>query len=169
MEIASLIEEAKRVYAAVGLDCGHGLMPPASEAAIDVITQELGLPVPPELREVYRVHGGQEEVGAGVTGLFGWHRLLTPRQGIENHQLYCDTCVQDPTTFPPAPGAWASWVPELIPFASFNDYDLCVHAASGDVWEFRPGSGLIRHRPSIAAVLREVIAAVRAGREPQVD
>jgi len=59
-------------------------------------------------------------------------------------------------------------VPELIPFATFNDYDLCAHAESGEVWEFRPGSGLLLHRPSVAAVLREVIAAVQAGREPQL-
>ena len=113
-------------------------------------------------------HGGQEEVGAGVTGLFGWHRLISPRESVENHRIYCETCVCDPTTFPPAPGAWGSWVPELIPFATFNDCDLCVHAASGEVWEFQPGGGLLLHRPSIAAVLREVLAAVRSGAEPQL-
>jgi hypothetical protein len=60
-------------------------------------------------------------------------------------------------------------VPELIPFATFNDCDLCIHATSGEVWEFRPGGGLLLHRPSIAAVLQEVIAAVRAGREPRLE
>jgi hypothetical protein len=168
VEVASLVEEAKRVYAAAGLDCGDGLLPPASDPEIDSLGEALGLPVPAELRAVWRIHGGQEDVGAGVTGLFGWHRLISPRQAAENHRIYCETCVCDPTTFPPAPGTWGSWVPELIPFATFNDCDLCVHAASGEVWEFRPGGGLLLHRPSIAAVLRELIAAVRAGREPQL-
>src|SRR4051812_11015290 len=86
-EVASLIEEAKRVYAAAGLDCGDGLLPPAPEASISALGEELGFPVPPELREVYRTHGGQQEVGAGVTGLFGWHRLITPREAAENHRL----------------------------------------------------------------------------------
>ena len=39
----------------------------------------------------------------------------------------------------------------------------------GEVWEFIPNCGLIRHRQSIAAVLKEVIAAVRAGREPKLE
>ena len=168
MEVASLIEEAKRVYADVGLDCGDALLPPAPDADIDALGEELGVPVPAELRTVWRVHGGQEEVGAGVTGLFGWHRLISPRQSADNHRLYCETCVIEPESFPPTPGAWGSWVPELIPFATFNDCDLCIHAGSGQVWEFRPGGGLLLSRPSIAAVLREVIAAVRAGREPEL-
>jgi hypothetical protein len=58
--------------------------------------------------------------------------------------------------------------PRLIPFASWDAYDLCIDAESGEVWEFIPNNGLIRHRPSIAAVLREVIEAVRTGREPQL-
>jgi hypothetical protein len=169
VEVASLIEDAKRVYDAAGLDCGDGLLPPAPEAAIDAVGQELGLPVPPELREVWRAHGGQEQVGAGVTGLFGWHRLITPAQAVEYNRLYCETCIIDRATFPPPPGAWGSWVPELIPFATFNDCDLCVHVGSGEVWEFRPGGGLLRQRPSIAAVLQEVITAVRAGGEPQLE
>jgi len=31
MAVSSLIEEAKRVYAAAGLDCGNALLPPADE------------------------------------------------------------------------------------------------------------------------------------------
>ena len=85
MTIRALKEEAKRVYAAAGLDCGHGLLPPAEEAAVEAITRELALTLPRELREVYRVHGGQEYVGAGVTGLFGEHRLHSPSEVIEHH------------------------------------------------------------------------------------
>ena len=60
VEVASLIEEAKRVYSAACLDCGEGLLPPASDADIDAIGEQLGLPVPPELRELYQTHGGQD-------------------------------------------------------------------------------------------------------------
>jgi cell wall assembly regulator SMI1 len=169
VEIASLIDEAKRVYAEAGLDCGDGLLPPASEADIDAVGVELGLPLPSELRELWRAHGGQEEVGAGVSGLFGWHRLITPAAAVEHNRLYGETCIIDRTTYPPAPGAWGSWVPELIPFATFNDDDLCVHSASGEVWAFRPGSGLGLRRPSIATALRELISAARAGREPVLE
>jgi hypothetical protein len=168
VEVAALIEEAKRVYAAAGLDCGDGLLPPAADAAVDALGQALGLPVPAELRALWRAHGGQQEVGAGVSGLFGWHRLLSPREALEIHRIYCDTCPSD-APFPPGPGQRGSWVPELIPFATFNDYDLCAHAASGEVWEFRPAGRLLLHRPSITAVLRGLIAAVRAGREPRLE
>jgi len=166
--VESLIAEAKEVYAAAGLDCGHGLLPPADDAAVDGIVTALSLPVPAELREVYRIHGGQAYVPPGVSGLFGEHRLLTPAEVVENHRMYTENCLRDPLpAFPPADGEWGYWVSELIPFASWDAYDLCVHAATGEVWEFIPNAGLIRHRPSIAAVLREVIAAVRRGGEPQ--
>jgi hypothetical protein len=166
--VAALVEDAKRVYADAGLDCGIGLLPPAPDADIDAVGEELGLPVPAELRELWRAHGGQEEFGAGVTGLFGWHRVLPPAKAVEFNRLYGETCIIDRATYPPAAGVWGSWVPELIPFATFNDQDLCVHAESGQVWEFRPGGGLLRSWPSIAAVLAEVIAAVREGREPEL-
>jgi hypothetical protein len=169
MTVASLIAEVKRVYAAAGLDCGHALLPPADEEAVESIAQALALPVPPELREVYRTHGGQEYVSPGVTGLFGEHRLHTPAEVVEHHRMFAHNCLLDPLpVFPPSANAWGYWVPQLIPFASWDAYDLCIHASTGEVWEFIPNCGLIRHRPSIAAVLREVLEAVRAGRQPQV-
>ena len=165
----SLIAEAKRVYAEAGLDCGDALLPPATDAALDGIGAALSLTVPLELRAVYRVHGGQEYVPPGVTGLFGEHRLHTPAEVVEHHQMFAENCLLDPRpAFPPAAGEWGYWVPELIPFASWDAYDLCIHAGTGKVWEFIPNTGLIRHRRSIAAVLREVIAAVRAGGPPQL-
>jgi hypothetical protein len=83
--------------------------------------------------------------------------------------MFTENCLLDPLPlFPPRAGEWGYWVPQLIPFASWDAYDLCVHAESGDVWEFIPNCGLIRHRQSVAAVLREVIDAVRSGREPQL-
>jgi hypothetical protein len=115
------------------------------------------------------VHGGQEIVSAGVTGLFGEHRLHTPGEVVEHHQMFAENCLLNPPpVFPPAADDWGYWVPELIPFASWDAYDLCIHAGTGEVWEFIPNTGLIRHRPSIAAVLREVIAAVHAGGSAQL-
>ncbi|MFO0960910.1 MAG: SMI1/KNR4 family protein [Isosphaeraceae bacterium] len=169
MVISTLIEEAKRVYAAAGLDCGDALLPPADEGALEAINELLGLEVPSELREVYRVHGGQGYVAASVTGLFGMHRLHTPAEIIEHHQMFADHCLLDPLPeFPPPADQWGYWVPQLIPFASWDAYDLCVDAQTGEVWEFIPNSGLIRHRTSIAAVLQEVIEAVQSGREPHL-
>jgi hypothetical protein len=169
MAVASLISELKQAYTSAGLDCADGLMPPADQSAIAMLAQQVSMPVPIELEEVYRVHGGQEYVSPGVTGLFGQHRLHTPDEVVEHHRMYCENCLLDPLpAFPPRPSDWGYWVPQLIPFASWDAYDLCVHSESGEVWEFIPNTGLIRHRPSIAAVLREVLAAVRAGGEPQL-
>jgi hypothetical protein len=169
MGVADLIEEAKRAYDAAGLDCGDALLPPADESAIQEIAGALSLPIPAELRDVYRVHGGQRYFEPGVSGLFGEHRLHSPAEVVEHHQMFADICLHDPLpAFPPPADEWGYWVPQLIPFASWDAYDLCIHAESGEVWEFIPNCGLIRHRPSITAVLREVIAAVRAGGQPQL-
>lgn len=163
MTIAALIEEAKQAYAAAALDCGDGLLPPAADAGAD-IRAALGLVVPPDLLAVYRVHGGQEYISPGVTGLFGQHRLHAPAEVVENYQTFSENCLWDPLpAFPPAPDTWGYWVPQLLPFASWDAYDLCVHTGTSEVWEFIPNTGLIRHRPGIAAVLEEVIAAVKSG------
>ncbi len=169
MTVASLLAQLKQAYAAAGLDCGDGLWPPANERGIRALSQELAMPLPPELQEVYRTHGGQDDIGPGVTGLFGEHRLLSPAEVLEHYRMFQENCLLDPLpAFPPAPGEWGYWVPQLIPFASWDAYDLCVHSTTGEVWEFIPNTGLIRHRPSIAAVLREVLEAVRSGGEPQL-
>lgn len=170
MTVASLIAEAKEVYASAGLDCGDALLPPAEESAIDWLAGQLSMHVPPELREVYRIHGGQEYVPPGVTGLFGEHRLHTPAEVLDHHRLLCENClIHNPfPTFPPPENEWGYWVPQLIPFASWDAFDLCIHSETGEVWEFIANTGLIRHRPSVEAVLREVLTAVRAGGEPQL-
>ena len=66
MSLTLLIDQATQVYAAAGLDCGNGLLPPLDTAAIDALAQALALPLPPELRELYTVHGGQEYVAAAT-------------------------------------------------------------------------------------------------------
>ena len=165
----TLIAEAKLVYAVAGLDCGDALLPPADQAEVDGISVALSLALPAELRELFRVHGGQRYVSPGVTGLFGEHRLHTPAEVIELHRMFAKYSLLDPLpVFPPSANDWGHWIPDLIPFASWDANYLCVHATTGQVWEFGTNTGLIRHRPSIAAVLREVIAAVRAGGEPQM-
>lgn len=169
--IEALIAEAKQVYELAGLDCGHGLLPPASEDKIASIATRLSLPVPEELRAVYQVHGGQNYIDPGVTGLFGEHRLHTPDELVEHQQMHVEnylTAFDPPPVYPPAAGQSAEWVPELLPFASWDAYELCIHAHTGEVWEFLPIEGLTRRRDNIAAVLSEVIVAVRAGGEAQM-
>jgi cell wall assembly regulator SMI1 len=167
-KIAALLEELKHAYSEAGLDCGEGLLPPADKVALDLMVCQLGLPLPPEMRDVLLVHGGQKEIGAGVTGLFGAHRLKTPAEVAEHHQLYCETCLHDPLpAFPPLPGQYCSWVPQLIPFADWNADELCIDSVSGEVWEFTPNQ-LHRHWQSITAVLEEILATVRSGEEPRL-
>lgn len=64
--------------------------------------------------------------------------------------------------FPPAAGESGYWVPELLPFASWDAYDLCIPVRCGEVWEFNPSSGLIVPWTSISDVLEEVRTVVRA-------
>lgn len=172
MLVEALIAEAKAAYEKAGLNCGHGLLPPAAKDAVEQMALELSLPIPDELRAVYDVHGGQEYIPPGITGLFGEHRLHSPSEVVEHHKIYVENYLiafDPPPTFPPlAADDPGYWVPELIPFASWDAYELCIHAVTGEVWEFLPSSGLIRQRASIATVLEEVIAALRTGNEPQL-
>jgi cell wall assembly regulator SMI1 len=168
MSVASLLAELKDAYARADLDCGDQLLPPASKTALDELAEGLSLPLPPALLEVYRVHGGQKYVSPGVTGLFGEHRLLTPRQAGEKHRMLRKYWPESMRPFPPGPDEMGWWVPQLIPFANWDRHDLCIDSESGQVWNFAAHWGLTLHRPSVAAVLREVLEAVRAGEEPQL-
>lgn len=168
MGLAEIIEEAKTVYAAAGLNCGDGLLAPAEEHAIDAIAAKLALPVPEELRNLYRTHGGQDYISPGITGLFGSHRLLTPSQLVEQQLMISGNCddYYPEANLPRPEYEWPYWDYRLLPFASWDAYDLCIHADSGNVWEFEPYSGLMRRWPNIEAVLSEAVAAVRAGKHP---
>ncbi len=169
MDLSSLIEEAKQVYESAGLASGQGLLPPAEPAALADMAQALAMPIPAELRALYQVHGGQEYVAPGTTGLFGEHRQHTPAEVVEHYQMFAEHCLLDPLPpFPPPEDEWGYWVPALIPFASWDANELCIHAQSGEVWEFIPDLGLTRHLPSIAAALQELITAIREGQEAEL-
>jgi hypothetical protein len=167
MPIIILLEELTEAYTKDLSDCVDGLLPPASEETIREVEGRLGQRIPNELRELWRVYGGQKGIGPGITGLFGQHRLHSPHETLERHQMNLDNCLQDPLPeFPPHPGTWGYWIPDLIPFASWDAYDLCIHSHYGDVWEFNPYTGLTKYQPSIAAVLNELIHSVKSGRKP---
>jgi hypothetical protein len=161
--VASLLGQLKRAYLDAGLDCGDRLLPPLPKTELDRLSHELGLPLPPELVEVYAAHGGQEYFGSGTTGLFGWHRLWAPDAVLRTHQMYVEIIngMHNNDT----------WDPLLIPFASWDAYDLCIHSRSGGVYEFTANSGCSLHRigPSIEAVLRQLVGAVRSGAEPRLQ
>jgi hypothetical protein len=155
--LAPLIAELKDAYRAAGLACADGLLPPAPKTELDRLAHELSLALPADLLEVYAVHGGQQHV-APIAGLFGLHSLLTPAEAISQHQLMCE--------FWSAAADWS----RLVPFASWDIYGLYVHATSGEVWEFAEhgAARLACHRPNVAAVLTEMLEAVRAGQEPML-
>ena len=173
MSIKELLDERKTAYATAALICGEGLFPPAQEQEIDLLEKKLKIRLPKEMRELLLVHGGQEYLDAGTTGLFGRHKLLCPTEIVEWYemtlQVYGWHRSDPPDEFPPKRGVGGWWNPKLIPFASWDRHALCIHADRGDVWDFEPYSGLIKHLPSISAVLRCLIDEVKAGREPDLS
>ncbi len=171
MALAPLLEELKHAYKVRGLDCGAQLLRPASPEALAEAERRLGVPLPAELREVYAAHGGQRYFSAGTTGLFGRHRLHTPIQLGKEHRMLCDNCIPDhPDSFPGRGRKDGYFQRRLLPFASWDAYDLCIDARSWEVWEFEPWSG-VRHksrRPHLAAVIRELLAQMRVGNAPRL-
>jgi hypothetical protein len=159
--VEGLIRELTTAYLRASLGCGTGLLPPATDADIDRAAGEIGQPVHDDLRAVWRVHGGQAHFGVGISGLFGRHRLLSPAEAVAEYRLIWECEFETP---PPgaSPRFCGRPVLELVPFASWDAYTLCVHGASGEVWDLDRGL-MICHRPSIEAVLSEILAAVRAG------
>lgn len=160
----ALVAELVQAYRQAGLGNGSQLLPPASSTDIDRVSRELGVAVHADLRGVWMGHGGQRDFGAGVSGLLGHHRLLSPDEAIEKYRLIW---AAEPNEVPPGtpPRPYNRPVPELVPFGAWDTYALCVHGVTGEVWEYLPSPGLLRHRPSIPAVLRELVEVVRAGAE----
>ncbi|CAN5651590.1 hypothetical protein BH09VER1_BH09VER1_52830 [soil metagenome] len=169
-EIENLIVELRAAYVKAGRDWGDGILPPATDAAIDEIGAQLGMMIPDELRDVLRVCGGQIFVSPGLAGLFGRHWLYSPSEIIEAHQMHSTySLVGPPEEFPPQLGDWGYWIPELIPFAAWDSNYLCIHSIRGDIWEFHPGTGLVGSRPSITSYLKELVDLVKLGGKPELQ
>jgi hypothetical protein len=160
-----------RAYGAAGLKCGKGLRPPATEEEMDRVARRLGVRLPPSLRAVWRVHGGQRYVSPGITGLFGKHRLHSPSE-LAGSYLMFRRYGPDPTEpFPSRSGKVVYFHPRLIPIASWDVYNLCLDSATGEVWEFSPNYGLGggTSRPSLRALVAELLALMRDARPPEPD
>jgi hypothetical protein len=171
MEMAALLERLKQAYTAAGLDCGAGLMPPARAATLANLGQRLGVVIPEELMAVWRVHGGQLCNGPGVTGLFGQHGLHSPTELAKNYRMFCTYNIDPSGEFPPPTGKVVYFHPRLLPFASWDVYNLCIDSETGEVWQFSPNFGLRggTSRASIAAVVQELLTLLEAGDEPELD
>jgi hypothetical protein len=152
-------------YTAAGLDCGRELLPPADDRSVRSVEEALSVPVPPELRELWSIHGGQGYFGAGTRGLFGYHRLHAPAEVPKKHRQIWDYAVLDVPKWGRKPILGEPPVPEQLPFASWDQYTLLIYPADGTVWEFSPNMGLRLRRPSITAVLRELLGLVQSGAE----
>ncbi len=168
---ASLLRRLHRAYEAAGFNCGDMLRPPARPEVVRNLARTLGIPVPPSLRAVWRVHGGQRYVPPGITGLFGKHRLLSPAEAAENYQMFCENNLDTSGVFPPPDGEVGYFHRQLLPFASWDVYNLCIDTASGAVWEFSPNYGTRggTSRPSLRALVRELLELLAAGRKPEPD
>ncbi len=101
-----------------------------------------------------------------VFDLFPQYRLHTPEEVVGKHEMFQAHCLWDPPPkFPPDSDEDGYWVPSLIPFASWDAYDLCIDAQRHDIWEFCPNIGLIKVLPSIASVALALTGRVDSGEE----
>ncbi len=168
---ASLLSRLQRAYAAAGLDCGDKLLPPAHPTAVRALASKLGIRVPPSLQAVWRVHGGQRYVSPGVTGLFGKHRLHSPGETARTYRMFRLYNLDPSGAFPPRYDKVAYFHPRLLPFASWDIYNLCIDTKSGAVWEFSPNYGARggTSRPSLRVLVQELLALLAAGQEPEPD
>jgi hypothetical protein len=162
-KVRELVAGLLRAYTAAGLDCGSELLPPADDLSVHPVEEALSVPVPPELRELWSIHGGQRYFGAGTRGLFGYHRLHAPAEVPKKHRFIWDYAVLEVPKWGRQPHLGEPPVPEQIPFASWDQYTLLIDPRDGTVWEFSPKMGLRLRRPNIRAVLRELLGLVQSG------
>jgi len=161
-------------YRARGLPHGDGMLPPADPLAIDLAEKSLGCQFPPSLRLAYATFGGQDYLSPGVTGIFGRHRLLSPTEAAKDHQMYEET-VWPSGIEPPPPGClpgenWNYWHPALIPFASWDAYNLVMCHHTHRIWEYEPYSGLsTRLFPNLDALLGAALLIAEQSDEPALD
>jgi hypothetical protein len=138
---------------------------------VDRVARRLGVALPPSLRALWRLHGGQRYVSPGVTGLFGQHRLHSPSELAENYLMFREYGPDPPARFPPSVGRVAYFHPRLLPFASWDVHNLCLDSETGAVWDFSPNYGVMggTSRPSLRALVEELLALLEAGRPPEPD
>jgi len=118
--------------------------------------------IPAELRALYRVHGGQEDVNMALSGFFGWDRLLLLDEIVKYYTMVSSTCVDSDLTGPRVDGEPPYWNYRLLPFTIWNYSDyLCIHSETGEVWRQCAYGGSGERWPSIEAALREVMEGVR--------
>ncbi len=162
--VQELLTQLSTAYAEADSPRGSLLLTPATEEELESLAQQLGVPIPPQLRALWLFHDGQEYFGSGTEGLFGRHRLLSVSGALEQHRMLDENWLDggEPPSYPPGKGDGGGWCRDLIPFASWDAFDLCVHAHDGHVWEFEPYDGLKCHWPSIAAVLEAALASADA-------
>jgi cell wall assembly regulator SMI1 len=177
-------------YRARGLNNGDDLLAPADVNDIVNTEQHLGFPLPPPLHEIYAVFGGHGYIDPGTTGLFGSHRLHTPKEIASSYQMYQEAeltaieCLNanypnDPPTsaedLSPPPGSLPGgdltrWHPALIPFASWDAYSLVMCRHTHRIFEFEPYQGLSdRNFKSMDQFLDAVLIAASNSDCPDVD
>jgi hypothetical protein len=105
-----------------------------------------------------------------VTGLFGEHRLHTPAELARNYRMF-RAYLDQPRAFPPAYGRDGYFHPRLLPFASWDQHNLCLDQETGAVWRYSPSYGLTggTSRPSLRALVHELLALLAVGRPPEPD
>jgi hypothetical protein len=171
MSLKDQLEKLKEAYVAAGLDNAKQLQPPVPPRLLRQMEKQMGQKLPPELRELYLIHGGQRYVPPGATGVFGPYRFFPVTIMVRDYLKFKERLSKEPapSKFPPKSGQKGSFHTSLIPFAGWNTSDLCIDA-SGRVWEFEPDRGLsatIRF-PSIAGLIKHLLNKVKAGEKPKL-
>ena len=172
--IATVLHELVGQYQARGLNNGGGLLPPADTSSISKTEQMLGFSLPESLRMVYGVFGGQEYIAPGITGVFGSHRLHSPSEAAATYDMFQKAEKFPGNDFPPEdslPGPdWSRWHPALIPFASWDAYNLVICRHTNRIYEFEPYSGLSERKfETMQSLLAAVLEAARTSAEPSLD
>ena len=166
MSLKEQLEKLKQAYVAAGLNNAKQLQPPVPASLVRQMERQIGQKLPPELKELYFIHGGQRYFTPGITGVFGKHRLLPTTIIVRDYLLFTEQGLPDPLPkFPPKAGDKGSFHPTLIPFAAWGARVLCIDNQAGRVWEFEPQRGLnpqVRY-PSIEAVAKFLLRKVEAG------
>ena len=174
--LSEKLHELVSRYQRRGLDNGDGLLPPADIESITEAERQLGFALPAPLREIYAVFGGQEHIAAGITGIFGSHRLHTPDEIGSMYKMYQEVEEEerlDGETPPPdsLPGEYSrSWHPALIPFATWDAYNLVMCRHTEFVYEFEPYSGLSERKyETIDHLLDVILEEAATSAEPSLD